>query len=173
MLVIVEYFRYLCRMKQRILFVCLGNICRSPAAEHIFRAKVEERGLQEQFEIDSAGTYSGHAGELPDPRMRQAGAEHGYSFTHRSRPFRSEDFDHFDRIVVMDDSNYERVCRLAPERAYIDKVERMRDYFTTYARDWDHVPDPYYEGREGFHLVIRMLEEGCEQLLEALTSQAE
>ena len=155
-------------MKQRVLFVCLGNICRSPAAEHIFRAKVEARGLNDLFEIDSAGTYSGHAGELPDPRMRQAGAEHGYSVTHRSRPFCEEDFYEFDHIVVMDDSNYERVCRLAPERKYIDRVSRMRDYFTTYARDWSYVPDPYYEGQEGFHLVINMLEESCERLLDIL-----
>lgn len=134
---------------------------------------VEKRGLQEQIEIDSAGTYSGHAGELPDPRMRQAGAEHGYQFTHRSRPFRQEDFEAFDRIVVMDDSNYSRVCNIANDRAYINKVERMRDYFTSFARDWDHVPDPYYEGREGFHLVIRMLEEACENLLDEMTSSDE
>ena len=152
-------------MKQRILFVCLGNICRSPMAEEIFRTKVAERGLSEQFEIDSAGTYSGHAGELPDPRMREAAYCRGYRLTHRSRPLREYDFDDFDRIVVMDDSNYERVCRLAPARAHIDKVYRMRDYFTSYSKAYDYVPDPYYEGREGFYLVIDMLEEACEELL--------
>lgn len=159
-------------MKQRVLFVCLGNICRSPAAEHIFRAKVEARGLNDLFEIDSAGTYSGHAGELPDPRMRQAGAEHGYSFTHRSRPFCEEDFYEFDHIVVMDDSNYERVTRLAPTREDIDKIYRMRDYFTTYRTNYDYVPDPYYEGREGFYLVINMLEEACDNLLNEMQKES-
>uniref|UniRef100_UPI0040566FD6 low molecular weight protein-tyrosine-phosphatase n=1 Tax=Alistipes sp. TaxID=1872444 RepID=UPI0040566FD6 len=151
--------------KQKVLFVCLGNICRSPMAEEIFRQKVFARGLAEQFEIDSAGTYSGHAGELADPRMREAAHCRGYCLTHRSRPFRVSDFDDFDRIIVMDDSNYERVCRLAPTREDIDKVYRMRDYFTTFRSSYDYVPDPYYEGREGFYLVINMLEEACEELL--------
>ena len=78
------------------------------------------------------------------------------------------DFDDFDRIVVMDDSNYERVVRLAPTREDIDKIYRMRDYFTTYADRYDYVPDPYYEGREGFYLVIEMLEEACEKLLDEM-----
>lgn len=154
--------------KQRVLFVCLGNICRSPMAEEIFRQKVFARGLADQFEIDSAGTYSGHAGELADPRMREAAHCRGYCLTHRSRPLREYDFYDFDRIVVMDDSNYERVCRIAPEREHIDKVYRMRDYFTTFRSSYDYVPDPYYEGREGFYLVINMLEEACEVLLDEM-----
>ncbi|MBP3551197.1 MAG: low molecular weight phosphotyrosine protein phosphatase [Alistipes sp.] len=157
-------------MKQRVLFVCLGNICRSPMAEEIFRQMVIKRGLTDKFEIDSAGTYSGHAGELADPRMREAAHCRGYCLTHRSRPFRESDFEDFDRIVVMDDSNYERVCRLAPTRVHIDKVYRMRDYFTTFRTDYDYVPDPYYEGREGFYLVINMLEEACEKLLDEMVS---
>ena len=101
-------FRYLCGMKRlRILFVCLGNICRSPAAEAVFRRLVDEAGLSDHIEIDSAGTYGGHAGELPDPRMRIAASRRGYELTHRARPIREEDFDRFDRILVMDDSNYE------------------------------------------------------------------
>lgn len=137
-------------------------------AEEIFRQKVFARGLAEQFEIDSAGTYSGHAGELADPRMREDAHCRGYCLTHRSRPFRTTDFDDFDRIIVMDDSNYERVVRLAPTREDIDKIYRMRDYFTTYRRAYDYVPDPYYEGREGFYLVIEMLEEACESLLDEI-----
>ena len=137
-------------------------------AEEIFRQKVFARGLAEQFEIDSAGTYSGHAGELADPRMREAARCRGYCLTHRSRPFRTTDFYDFDRIIVMDDSNYERVVRLAPTREDIDKIYRMRDYFTTYRRAYDYVPDPYYEGREGFYLVIEMLEEACESLLDEI-----
>ena len=135
-------------MKTRILFVCLGNICRSPAAEGIMRRIVERRGLSGTFGIDSAGTYGGHRGELPDPRMRSAASRRGYALTHRSRQVREEDFDRFDMIVAMDDMNYE-FCRRHPDRTY--------------------VPDPYYEGHEGFELVLDMLEDGCEGILEYLS----
>ena len=154
-------------MKQRILFVCLGNICRSPAAEGIFRHLIEHRGFAELIETDSAGTYGGHRGELPDPRMRQAAAGRGYHLTHRSRQIQTADFDRFDRIIVMDDYNYETVHRLAPSRAHAEKIYRMREFFVR--RNYDHVPDPYYEGRDGFELVLDMLEEGCERLLEEVT----
>ncbi len=150
-------------MKQRILFVCLGNICRSPAAEGILRDRIERAGMEEQIEVDSAGTYGGHRGELPDERMRRAAAARGYRLTHRSRQLQPSDFDHFDRIIVMDDYNYEAVHRLAPSRAHAEKIYRMREFFVR--RDYDHVPDPYYEGRDGFELVLDMLEEGCERLL--------
>ena len=94
-------------MKTRILFVCLGNICRSPAAEGIMRRIVERRGLSGTFGIDSAGTYGGH---------RSAASRRGYALTHRSRQVREEDFDRFDMIVAMDDKNYESLNRLAPSR---------------------------------------------------------
>ena len=151
----------------RILFVCLGNICRSPAADGIMHHLVAEDGSGDFIEIDSAGTYGGHAGELPDPRMRSAASARGYKLTHRSRKFREEDFLEFDRIIVMDDYNYETVHRLAPSRAHAEKIYRMSEFFTR--RDYDHVPDPYYEGRDGFELVLDMLEEGCERLLEEVT----
>ena len=157
-------------MKQRILFVCLGNICRSPAADGIMQQMVAERGLQAQIEVDSAGTYSGHIGELPDPRMRRAAAERGYNLTHRSRPIRESDFYEFDMVVVMDDNNYERVSRLAPTREDLDKLYRMSE-FTTEFPDWSHVPDPYYEGAEGFQLVLDMLENGCREILRKLTGE--
>ena len=89
-------------MKTRILFVCLGNICRSPAAEEIFRTQVARQALSDSIEADSAGTYSGHAGNLPDPRMRRAAARRGYELTHRARPLHEADFERFDRIVVME-----------------------------------------------------------------------
>ena len=92
--------------KYKILFVCLGNICRSPAAEGIFRQMVEKRGLGEKLEADSAGTYAGHTGEQPDSRMRNAAYARGYLLTHRARQVRLRDFEEFDRIVAMDDTNY-------------------------------------------------------------------
>ena len=126
--------------------------------------------MQAQIEVDSAGTYSGHIGELPDPRMRRAAAERGYNLTHRSRPIREADFYEFDMVVVMDDNNYERVSRLAPERKHLDKLYRKREFTTEYP-DWSHVPDPYYEGAEGFQLVLDMLENGCREILRKLTGE--
>lgn len=154
-------------MKQRILFVCLGNICRSPAADGIMRRMVRERNLDGCIEIDSAGTYAGHAGELPDRRMRAAAANRGYDLTHRARQIREEDFDTFDMVVVMDDSNYENVHRLAPSPEAAHKIFRMSEFFRRHPR-WSYVPDPYYEGREGFELVLDMLEDGCEGILERI-----
>lgn len=152
-------------MKQRILFVCLGNICRSPAADGIMHRLVEEAGLSDYYEIDSAGTYAGHRGELPDPRMRRAAEPRGYHLTHRSRPVREEDFECFDLILAMDDNNYEALHRLAPSREAADRIERMVTFTREEFPDRFYVPDPYYEGREGFELVLDLLECGCRNLL--------
>ncbi|MDE5708391.1 MAG: low molecular weight phosphotyrosine protein phosphatase [Alistipes sp.] len=156
--------------KLKILFVCLGNICRSPAAEGVMRRFVEKSGLDDRIEIDSAGTYGGHRGELPDPRMRNAAAHRGLTLTHLSRKIREEDFEEFDRIVVMDDMNYENVHRLAPSREAAGRIFRMAE-FCRHHPDYTYVPDPYYEGHEGFELVLDMLEDGCEGLLEALKNE--
>ena len=137
-------------MKTRILFVCLGNICRSPAAEGIMHRIVERRGLSGTFGIDSAGTYGGHRGELPDPRMRSAASRR------------------FDMIVAMDDMNYESLNRLAPSREAARKIFRMAEFCRRHP-DRTYVPDPYYEGHEGFELVLDMLEDGCEGILEYLS----
>lgn len=153
---------------RKILFVCLGNICRSSAADEIMRQKAISRGLGESFTIDSAGTYGGHAGELPDARMRAAGKRRGYDFTHRSRRVRSDDFERFDLLLAMDDSVYESLSRLAPSVGALQKLERMADYLPAHF-GFDYVPDPYYEGAEGFELVLDMLEEGCDVLLDRLT----
>lgn len=152
---------------KRILFVCLGNICRSPAAEGIFLKMAVEKGVAGSMTIDSAGTYGGHSGSLPDPRMREAAADRGYRLTHRARRFESDDFDRFDMIVVMDDSNYDKVCRLAPAPESLDKIRRMAEFCTRH--DIDHVPDPYLEGREGFEYVLDILEDGCASLLEEIS----
>lgn len=156
-------------MKQRILFVCLGNICRSPAAEEILRRMAsEDPGLE--LTVDSAGTYAGHAGELPDSRMREAAHRRGYVLTHRSRPLRADDFDRFDRIVVMDDSVYERVHRLAPDPLAAKKIYRLVE-FNTCDMGYDYVPDPYYEGQSGFEVVMNLLEDGCRGLIRDLKGE--
>ena len=152
-------------MKKRILFVCLGNICRSPAAEEILRQTARRNGAEELLTVDSAGTYGGHAGDLPDARMRSAAARRGDVRTHRARRSTEADFERCDMIVVMDDMNYEAVHRLAPSRRDAEKIFRMREFFSRHPQ-WSYVPDPYYEGHEGFELVLDMLEDGCEGILD-------
>jgi protein-tyrosine phosphatase len=153
-----------------ILFVCLGNICRSPAAEEIFRTRVAHAGLSDLICCDSAGTYSGHVGDLPDSRMRRAAAARGYDLTHRARTVCEADFERMDRIVVMDDNNYETVHRMAPSRAMAHKIYRMVE-FCRHSPQWSYVPDPYYEGHEGFELVLDLLEDACEGLLSDIRSR--
>ena len=153
--------------KVRILFVCLGNICRSPAAQGVMERLVEESGVADNFEIDSAGLYGGHAGDLPDARMRAHARRRGLNLTHRSRPVRESDFDRFDIIVAMDDSNYTGLRAMAPTPEDERKVVKMADFFTRHP--WaDCVPDPYYDGAEGFENALDLIEDGCNTLLQRL-----
>lgn len=153
--------------KTRILFVCLGNICRSPAAEGVFRAIVESQGDGERFEIDSAGTGRYHIGDLPDKRMRLHARNRGYELTHICRQVQPEDFDHFDLIIGMDASNLYDLRKMAPSVEAARKIHPMAEFFTSRLR-YDHVPDPYYEGAEGFERVLDLLEDGCRNLYEQL-----
>lgn len=154
-------------MKQRILFVCLGNICRSSAAEAMLRRLVESEGLGDVIEVDSAGTYGGHRGERSDVRMRRAAAARGIEMTHLARQVREEDFELFDKVIAMDDNNYEALFRLAPDRRAQQKIFRFREYLRRHT-DWSYIPDPYYEGHEGFELVLDLLEDGCATLLDEI-----
>lgn len=156
-------------MNKKVLFVCLGNICRSPAAEAVLKSKIKKAGLEGKIQVDSAGTYGGHAGEQPDPRMRLALEKRGYFPSHCSRKITYDDFENYDMIVVMDDSNYEDVYDMAPNPEAAEKVVLMADFFENFTRD--HVPDPYYEGAEGFELVLDLLEDGCDGLLREITRE--
>lgn len=149
-----------------VLFVCLGNICRSPAAEGIFKEMVAKEGLQDRIAVDSAGTSGYHEGELPDARMRVHGSKRGYNFRSHSRKFRSSDFDKFNVIITMDDNNYRKVLSLSQSIDDDKKVYRMTDFLTRH--DADHVPDPYYSGDDGFEKVLNLLEDACEGLLQKL-----
>lgn len=153
--------------KIKILFVCLGNICRSPAAEGVMRSLVGNAGEEERFELDSAGLYGGHAGELPDRRMRVHAFQRGYNLVHHSRLVRSCDFKDFDLIVAMDHGNYDRLRSFAPTIEDEEKVVRMIDFVRGFPQ-CDCVPDPYYDGAEGFELVLDLLEDGCRNLLDVL-----
>lgn len=158
------------RDKIRILYVCLGNICRSPAAQGVMETLVASEGEQSRFEIDSAGLYGGHAGDLPDKRMRVHAIRRGYDLTHRSRKVRESDFGSFDLIVAMDESNYDRLREMAPTVEDERKVVRMIDFVKGFPF-LDAVPDPYYEGAEGFELVLDLLEDGCRTMLDVLTGK--
>ena len=149
----------------KLLFVCLGNICRSPAGQGVMQRLVEERGLASRFEIDSAGTYSGHQGQLPDPRMRRHASRRGYNLTHRARPITSDDFEHFDIIVAMDESNRRNLMQLAASPEQQAKIVMLGHYIVKLRAHYDYVPDPYYEGAEGFELALDLLEDACENLL--------
>ena len=165
---------YFCIMEDngtyKILFVCLGNICRSPAAEGVMKHVVKQHGCEARYFIDSAGTYGGHAGELPDPRMRRAAAHRGYLLEHRAKRFKEAMFAQFDLIVVMDDNNYYDVQSMAPTVDDEKKIVRMTDYCRHYTATY--VPDPYYEGAAGFELVLNLLEDACQGLLSQLEGKA-
>jgi protein-tyrosine phosphatase len=154
--------------KIRLLFVCLGNICRSPAAEGIMKKIVADVSLEKQIEIDSAGTAGYHEGELPDARMREHAGRRGYTLDSRSRPVRMSDYYDFDMIIGMDDSNIDVLKNKAPDAGSLKKIHRMTDFSVN--RSCDYVPDPYYEGGSGFEQVLDILEDACSGLLKKLTS---
>ena len=149
--------------KIKVLFVCLGNICRSPAAEGVMKAIVDENGDEARFEIDSAGTGNYHIGDLPDKRMRVHAQRRGYNLTHRCRQVTPSDFEDFDLIVAMDESNRRNLQRITPTIEDEKKIIMMAD-FADIATRYDHIPDPYYEGAEGFELVLDLLESACYNL---------
>ncbi len=153
----------------RILFVCLGNICRSPAAEGILRAIIEENADSLNWEIDSAGLYGGHAGDLPDHRMRIHARRRGLQLTHRSRKVTAADLDYFDIILGMDHSNLSRLRDLSPSIETDAKILPMISFVNTVATRYDHIPDPYYDGDEGFELVLDLLSDGCHHLYNTIT----
>ena len=153
--------------KIRILFVCLGNICRSPAAEGIMKRIVDKYELQDIIEVDSAGTSGWHEGDLPDERMRFHGERRGYDFQSRARKFIKSEFEKSDYIIVMDDDNYDKVKSLANGKDHMDKIRRMTE-FSLQHNQHTSIPDPYYGGAQGFELVLDLLEDACEGLLQAI-----
>ena len=154
--------------KKKILFVCLGNICRSPSAEAVFTAIVEKEGVAENFEIDSAGTGGWHVGRPADKRMQNHAVKRGYNLTSIARQFNPDiDFDRFDMIIAMDDENVLSLKSMARDENDLKKIYKMTDF----SKEWKYkeVPDPYYGGEEGFELVLDLLEDATRGLLEKTT----
>jgi protein-tyrosine phosphatase len=150
----------------KILFVCLGNICRSPAAEGIFRAKTKEHGLVHLVSCDSAGTSAHHAGGPADARMIEHAKDRGYKLTSRSRQLTTKDLEAFDLILTMDASNKANALALDSAGLYRHKIKSMVDYCKIH--QVREVPDPYYKGAEGFELVLDILEDACEELIQEI-----
>jgi protein-tyrosine phosphatase len=155
--------------EQRLLFVCLGNICRSPAAEGVFLHLIAREGLEDRFVVDSAGTGGWHVGNPADRRMRAAAERRGIHLPSRARQIELADFTSFDRILTMDDDNLRNVLSLARElgdRPGLAHIEPMTSHCRRLsARE---VPDPYYGGEQGFEDVLDLLEDACGGLLETL-----
>ncbi len=161
-----EYPPRMSSQKTRVLFVCLGNICRSPAAEGVFATAVKAAGRSAEIDIDSAGTGNWHGGELADPRMRKAAARRGIELTSRARQVRPADFDEFDLIVAMDRDNLKNLE--AMRKAKPGQLFLLSDLLGS---EWPvDVPDPYYGGPEGFERVLDMLAAAMPALLEQIAS---
>ncbi len=150
--------------KFRVLFVCMGNICRSPAAEIVFQHLLETEGLTDRISTDSAGTIGYHEGNPPDSRMSETLRIRGYRIFGKSRPIVPDDLTNFDLILVADRENLRDVLALAKEGQSTDHIQLLTDYCTSH--DANHVPDPYYGGTKGFKQVADLVEDACEGLLE-------
>ncbi|MEM1023625.1 MAG: low molecular weight protein-tyrosine-phosphatase [Myxococcota bacterium] len=146
----------------KILFVCLGNICRSPTAEGVFREQLARHRLADSFQVDSAGTGAWHAGEPPDRRMRTAAKKKGYVLDGQARQVKIDDFRRFDLILAMDGSNYEDLRRLQPEDGTA-RLQKFRDFDPE--APGDDTPDPYYGGPAGFDEVVEICERTSLEIL--------
>ncbi len=154
----------------RILFVCMGNICRSPAAEGILKTMVEKEKLSDRIEVDSAGTIGYHAGESPDPRMRFHAASRGYFLKSKARQFDPKtDFERFNYIVTMDDEIFKEINMLDKSKNYSGRIHRMIE-FNRHIKA-EEVPDPYLGGPEGFEKVMDILVDACRGLLNRLKDE--
>lgn len=159
-------------MTYRVCFVCTGNICRSPMAESVFRARVEEAGLDSQVEVDSAGTGGWHEGDGADPRTVSVLEENGYGSEHTARQFQGSWFARLDLVIALDSGHLKALRRLAPTAEDAAKVRLLRSYDPAAGDDLD-VPDPYYGGRDGFEECLEMVEAASPGLLTAVREHME
>ncbi len=154
-------------VKKKILFVCLGNICRSPAAEAVMTKLLKNNNLVDSVEVDSAGTIDYHEGEPADARMRVYAEKRGYNLNSIARKFNPDsDFEKFDYIITMDNNNFEEIKALDLDNKFTSKIFQMTNFLKNY--DVTEIPDPYYGGREGFENVLDILEDATAGLIEKL-----
>ena len=156
-------------MPYKLLFVCLGNICRSPAAENIMNHLIQQASLSDRIVSDSAGTAGYHIGSPPDRRMTTAASRIGIKLCGQARQFNKSDFKDFDFILAMDRENYRDIVSLDSDGQYQDKVHLLCDFCSRHTAK--EVPDPYYGGPEGFNRVIELLQDACEGLLHYVVTQ--
>lgn len=155
---------------KKVLFVCLGNICRSPTAEGIFLKMLADENLTD-IHVDSAGTGGWHVGDPPDPRTVHHAKTRGYDLSSlRARQFQIGDFDNFDLIVTMDESNKENVLRMAKSDDHRNKVRHLTSFCDIHQNVLE-VPDPYHRGDEGFEYVMDLIEDACTQLIKQLKEE--
>lgn len=158
---------------KKILFVCLGNICRSPAAEGVFIHYLKSQNLEKSYEVDSAGTSGFHEGHWPDERMIAEAKKRGITLPSRSRPLTKKDFTDFDHIICMDKSNLKNAQKINGGES--SKLSLMTDYFkaSDYQKSFDEIPDPYYGTLKDFNLVLDLVTDASVGLLEKLQNERE
>lgn len=155
------------KIRTKLLFVCLGNICRSPAAEGVMKQVLLNRGMADMFEVDSAGIGGWHVGELPDSRMRKCGAARGYDFNSRARQFSTSDFKRFDHIFVMDNENWKMLSQKTNDQHELAKVKMLVDYTTNHPKP-KLIPDPYYGDEKDFNYALDLIEDAANGLADKL-----
>ena len=154
----------------KVLFVCMGNICRSPTAEGVFRRKLSEKNLEDKVDVASAGTHGYHVGEAPDQRTQRAAARRGYDLSRiRARKIAPQDIDYFDLILAMDRNSLEALHLVCPPERF-DRLGLFMDYSKNF--DDDEVPDPYYGLGQGFDLVLDMVEDATDGLVELVCERS-
>jgi protein-tyrosine phosphatase len=153
----------------RVLFVCMGNICRSPTAEAVMKKLVSDAGLSDRIYVDSAGTHGYHVGDRSDPRTREAGERRGYVFDHFARKLDRTDFDEFDYILAADEQNLDEIRRITPRGPHRAKVSLLLSHCRS--AGCTEVPDPYYGGAHGFERVLDLVEMACADLLAKIRTE--